>query len=697
MEDKLKEEETRISGIDIMGNVPWGMHFCQFYETKNDLIDVLVPYFKAGLENNEYCMWVTSEPLNKNETRGALEKAMPDFNKYLKRRQIEIVPYDKWYLRDGVFNPKRVFSAWIDKLNHALSNGYDGIRVTGNTAWLEKNHWKSFTDYEEKLSKAIGAYRMIAVCSYPLDKSSASEIIDVVSNHQFALIKRKSNWVVIESSEHRRVEKALKESEENFRVLLNATEETAFLMDLDGKVLVISNTGAKKLGRTVDDIVGKNIFRMIPPEIAKNRWNKTREAIVIKKRTHLRDTQAGIIFDIDFYPITNSDGKVTHVGVHAKDVTNEIMAEGKIRAGERKYRELVENMHDGLLQVDNQDRILFVNDQLCKMLGYTRNELLGRIGCKMLFSRADQKTVRYNNARRLKKLADKYEIQMRKKSGERIWVQISGSPVVDQGGKVQGSIGIIADINERKKVEARLYHTLRELEAERQKIVGLAHRIIQVQERERRYLAAGVHDELLQSLVAVLYFLQMIDTTSLGHDIRKQKARLLEIIKISIDRGRQLIQEMAPIGYPQLNVIYAIKKYINLNFDGDNLKVKVISPKNLPSLSFALRTNILRIVQEALMNVRRHAQSTKVTVRISVVKNRLNLKISDNGVGFVPKTITDSIVGHYGLLTMRERARLVNGELNIISRPGKGTIVSGSLPLKIREHSYEKDQDTYCG
>ena len=66
------EDELRHSGIDVIGNVPWGTHFCQFYKTKQDLIDILVPYFKAGLENNEFCMWVTAEPLMVAEAKEAM-------------------------------------------------------------------------------------------------------------------------------------------------------------------------------------------------------------------------------------------------------------------------------------------------------------------------------------------------------------------------------------------------------------------------------------------------------------------------------------------------------------------------------------------------------------------------------------------------------------------------------------------------
>ena len=67
-------ESLRKSGIDIVGDVPWGTHFCQFYQTKEDLMDILVPYFKEGLENNEFCLWITSQPLEVEEAKEVLGK-----------------------------------------------------------------------------------------------------------------------------------------------------------------------------------------------------------------------------------------------------------------------------------------------------------------------------------------------------------------------------------------------------------------------------------------------------------------------------------------------------------------------------------------------------------------------------------------------------------------------------------------------
>ncbi len=82
--------QLRKSGIDIIGDVPWGTHFCQFYQTKEDLIEILVPYFKAGLENNEFCMWVTSEPLETEEAKEVLKRAVPDLDIYLDRGRLRL-------------------------------------------------------------------------------------------------------------------------------------------------------------------------------------------------------------------------------------------------------------------------------------------------------------------------------------------------------------------------------------------------------------------------------------------------------------------------------------------------------------------------------------------------------------------------------------------------------------------------------
>ena len=97
------QAQIRRSGIDTLGDIPWGTHFCQMFNSKEDLIDILVPYFRAGLQNNEYCFWVTAPPLDATEAREAMKREMPDFDAHVSRGQIDIIPHTEWYLRDGIY------------------------------------------------------------------------------------------------------------------------------------------------------------------------------------------------------------------------------------------------------------------------------------------------------------------------------------------------------------------------------------------------------------------------------------------------------------------------------------------------------------------------------------------------------------------------------------------------------------------
>ena len=194
----------RRTGISVVGDVPWGTHFCQFYETKEDLLNTLVPYFKAGLEDGEFCVWVVCEPVSEDEAWSALQQVFPDLDRYLSDGAIEMFPAREWYLERGKFELQWVTSAWNDKLSRALAREYPGMRVSRNTAWLEKKDWKDFCEYEEQLNNSITDQPMAVLCTYPLMTSGAAELLDVARNHQFAIAKRHGTWEVIETTQLKR-------------------------------------------------------------------------------------------------------------------------------------------------------------------------------------------------------------------------------------------------------------------------------------------------------------------------------------------------------------------------------------------------------------------------------------------------------------------------------------------------------------
>ncbi len=193
--------EKRKSGIALIGDLPWGTHFCQFYKTRKDLLDVLVPYFRAGLENNELCVWVTSDFVTKEDALKALKKGVPGFSGYLEKKQIEIFPYTDWYLKGGNFDLKRTLNMWMEKHNEALSRGFEGMRVSGNPYWIDnKQDWDDFACYEAEINNVIGDTRLLVLCTYSLKKCGVAEILDVVRNHEFALAMNQGTWQVVGTS-----------------------------------------------------------------------------------------------------------------------------------------------------------------------------------------------------------------------------------------------------------------------------------------------------------------------------------------------------------------------------------------------------------------------------------------------------------------------------------------------------------------
>jgi len=186
----------RRTGISAIGDIPWGTHLCQFYQDKQDLIDILVPYFKAGLVNNEFCMWVTSEPFRSEEAKAALAAHVENLERYIANGQLEILDTE-WYTSGGEFESDRVLQSWVDRLEAARRRGFAGLRLTGNPSWLEKPEWHGFMEYEATVDGIFGQRRMLAICTYNLSKCDALQIMDVISNHKFALVKRAGKWEVI--------------------------------------------------------------------------------------------------------------------------------------------------------------------------------------------------------------------------------------------------------------------------------------------------------------------------------------------------------------------------------------------------------------------------------------------------------------------------------------------------------------------
>ena len=191
------------TGIDILGSVPWGTHLGVFYETKQDFLEIVVPYFRAGLENKEFCLWILPPPMAQQEALEALKRGVPDFDRHLPEGNIELVSDYQWYMPEGSFEIAAVIERLHKKLREAISKGYVGLRVNGSGASLQKVDLKRFNEYEKELDDRIADEKTIVLCSFPLEESSSAAVLHAARNHQFIAALRDGSWEVIETHEHR--------------------------------------------------------------------------------------------------------------------------------------------------------------------------------------------------------------------------------------------------------------------------------------------------------------------------------------------------------------------------------------------------------------------------------------------------------------------------------------------------------------
>jgi PAS domain S-box-containing protein len=467
MTKRLKGGMPRKFGLDLVGDVPWGTHLCQFYQTKEDLIDILVPYFAEGLRGNEFCIWVTSPPLEVKEAEAALRKAVPDLNLYLQKGQIEMLSYKDWYLLGGTFNSDRVLRGWVKKEKAALRRGFDGLRLTGNTFWLERNGWKAFTDYEEEINNAIGKYRMIAVCTYSLDKCNANEIIDVIKNHQFALIKRRSKWELIESAEKRRIAEDLRETEKKFAALYNSMTEGVALHDV----------AYDASGNAVDYVITD-----VNPSFERITGLPKKQAVG-KKASELYGTEEPPYLDI--YAKVASSGKPASFEAYFPPMQKHFNisvfspSKGKFNTlfhdiTERKKKEeilrdqglVINSASDAIFSTDNSFIIKTWNKAAEGIFGWTAEEVIGKVSTSIFnaeYPTLDGTTREQTLEQLMNNAFWKGELVYHKKDGSPIPVSASASLVKDKNGSVVGMVAVLHDISARKRREDELRKTQRDL------------------------------------------------------------------------------------------------------------------------------------------------------------------------------------------------------------------------------------------
>jgi PAS domain S-box-containing protein len=308
------------------------------------------------------------------------------------------------------------------------------------------------------------------------------------------------------------------------------------------------------------------------------------------------------------------------------------------------------------------------------MYGYTSEEMIGRSMSTLM--PPDHPDERSGILQRLEQgeSIDHYETARIRKDGRRIDVSLTISPIRDPAGHVSGASVIARDTTERNRAED-------EIRRSRQQLRALSAHLQTVREEERTRIARELHDELGQALTSLKMELLLLEeawSNDRTGNRRTPLQRMTGLIDDSIQTVRKIATGLRPMMLDNLGLPAAMEWLADEFVRTSGLSCDVALPEEDVVLDRDTSTALFRILQESLTNIVRHAKASNVTVRLWNENQTTVLRVQDDGVGISPQSVAGAT--SFGLLSMKERAIMLGGTLDVTVGPGAGTTVTARVP-----------------
>jgi len=369
-------------------------------------------------------------------------------------------------------------------------------------------------------------------------------------------------------------------------------------------------------------------------------------------------------------PIRDNNGETIGAIETLEDITERKRAEEALHESEKSFRTLFEGAYDAIWVHDLEGNIQTANKAAAELSGYPLQELL-RMNVKSFLG--DESL---NLAREVgRKLAQHqyvdtpYELRLIRKDGSEAICMVSTN-LITSGGEPKGFHNIARDVTQEKRMQENLRYYLQE--------------ITRAQDEERKRIARELHDDTAQVLGSLSR--QLDNFVRKKHGLAPSEVLFLKDLQAQLNRGVQsvhrFVQDLRPSLLDDLGLIPALRSLVKdlQEYDGIGTSLKVLGGER--RFSPEVESLLFRIVQEALNNIRRHAQASEAEVVMEFAGDKVKVTISDNGRGFELSGGVDGLPrsGKLGLAGMQERARLLGGTLKVKSTPGKGTTLIVEVP-----------------
>ena len=454
--------------------------------------------------------------------------------------------------------------------------------------------------------------------------------------------------------ERQRTQEQLRQSEERFKVLSQEVVEGIVLSE-NGRIIDANRSVTEMFGYRLEELIGKDAIELTPPEYRE----------MVMQRISDEDARPyesmGLKKDGTGFPMEIRPRHLPYFGRRIRvtsviDLTERRHQEEALRQSEALYRTVVEQAEENIFLVDAKSRrVLDANDALLRSLGYTDDELKEMTLYDIVAH--DQESVDLNIGRIMEEgHLSLGERQYRRKDGSLADVEVNASTVPYNGEEV---MCIVAhDVTERKRAERMLE---------------------EIREAERNRLARELHDSTLQDIVYALQEIQVMQVVS-GDDLNESLEDTAEALKRSVEGLRGAIFELRLKETLDRSLVSSLETLVDLNrrMARGRYELELLVEDDFPArLPNKAGQQLTRLVQEALTNVRRHAEASHVTVELGLDAGLAYVEVSDDGCGFDSERATTGI----GRQSMRHRALELGGEFSVQSAPGEGTRVRFSIPV----------------
>jgi PAS domain S-box-containing protein len=534
--------------------------------------------------------------------------------------------------------------------------------------------------------KALGAITIYSKDPGPFSADEVKLLAELADDLSFGVAASRLRVA------HAAAEEALRRSEERFHSLFNAMTEGFALHEIicdeegnpcDYTFLDLNPAFERLTGLKRDQLISKTMRQVLPDD----------DPLWIEAYGRVALTGEPVHFE-NYSPALNRHYEVfayspapRQFAVVFSEITDRKRAEEALRESEERYRQLVQFAPTGIYEVDfRTGRFTSVNDAMCQILGYSRDELLALTAFDILDDEGRASfAARIIRGQAGEKLDDAVEYKVRRKDGRIIWGLLN-STFHWEGGRIVGATVVANDITERKQMEQALRSSndnlervvaerTAELQAANTRLRALTRDIVSTQEEERRRVSRELHDEAGQALTALKLSLQSIqsDLPVDSGTYRQQLGEAVTLTDTTLEQIRMLAQDLRPPALEAAGLNATLEGLCREFAHRTQIQVSY-SGVQLSGLAGPASICIYRFLQEALTNAARHGHATRIQVCLEKGVEEATLSVQDNGQGFDPNRVLASrdAPKSMGLIGMQERLMIVHGQLEILSRPGQG-------------------------